>query len=104
MRLLSKPSRHGLVRSSPPLKVPTNSRRDNIDALHIGGGITDANAMEWLDAGAEKVQSSDSLALTDWTDARNDPRSSSRLSCSQVPSLTSEGCNDYLQKSGNTDS
>jgi phosphoribosylformimino-5-aminoimidazole carboxamide ribotide isomerase len=25
------------------------------DALHLGGGITDSNALEWLDAGAEKV-------------------------------------------------
>lgn len=28
------------------------------DCLHLGGGITDANAQEWLDAGAEKVRSS----------------------------------------------
>lgn len=25
------------------------------DALHLGGGITDENALQWLDAGAEKV-------------------------------------------------
>ncbi|ORY82343.1 Phosphoribosylformimino-5-aminoimidazole carboxamide ribotide isomerase [Leucosporidium creatinivorum] len=25
------------------------------DSLHLGGGITDLNALEWLDAGAEKV-------------------------------------------------
>ena len=25
------------------------------DRLHVGGGITDVNALEWLEAGAEKV-------------------------------------------------
>lgn len=27
-----------------------------IGGLHIGGGITDQNALEWLEAGAEKVR------------------------------------------------
>lgn len=28
---------------------------DPPDSLHLGGGITDENALQWLDAGAEKV-------------------------------------------------
>lgn len=28
------------------------------DSLHLGGGITNENALEWIDAGAEKVWSS----------------------------------------------
>ena len=27
-----------------------------VDSLHLGGGITDENALQWLDAGAEKVR------------------------------------------------
>lgn len=30
----------------------------DLDALHVGGGITDQNAIEWIDAGAEKVRES----------------------------------------------
>jgi hypothetical protein len=87
----------------PPPKALTNAVRGCIDSLHIGGGITDANAMEWLDAGAEKVRSPHSLPSTYLSDARNDPRSSSRRSCSRVPSLTSGDCNDCQPKLGKRD-
>lgn len=29
------------------------------DGLHVGGGITEENAQEWIDAGAEKVSAFD---------------------------------------------
>jgi phosphoribosylformimino-5-aminoimidazole carboxamide ribotide isomerase len=31
------------------------SERDKLGGLQVGGGITEANAQEWLDAGASKV-------------------------------------------------
>lgn len=38
---------------------PSSSRSaisSRIDGLHVGGGITEENAQEWIDLGAEKVK------------------------------------------------
>lgn len=35
-----------------------------LDRLHVGGGITNLNAQEWIDAGAEKVRRVARLNLT----------------------------------------
>ena len=37
-----------------PLAAMTSS--DVADGLHLGGGITDANALDWIRAGAQKVR------------------------------------------------
>ncbi|KAL8286575.1 hypothetical protein RQP46_004592 [Phenoliferia psychrophenolica] len=44
-----------LVFRHPPELALADTPLDPPDSLHLGGGITDENALQWLDAGAEKV-------------------------------------------------
>jgi hypothetical protein len=54
MTWLVKRCRGGQVRTPCSLAIPW-SERAKAGGLQVGGGITDANAQEWIDAGASKV-------------------------------------------------
>jgi len=68
MKLRERLSGNGKVRFSfsfldycsvPSLRFEVLMRHvGRVDGLHVGGGITEDNAQEWIDAGAEKVRTS----------------------------------------------
>ena len=51
----SKPSRRGQVGSLEGISMD-GTLNGCADGLQVGGGITEENAEEWLQAGAEKVR------------------------------------------------
>lgn len=72
--------------------------------LQIGGGITEENAQEWLDAGAEKVRGvaspATTLAVLNLAAAR---RSLSPRTSFPAQSLTRTDCGDWPKKSEKSD-
>lgn len=61
------------------------------DALHLGGGITDQNALDWLESGAEKVRGEITAVSAGLTRNRSSSRPSSSLRQSS-PSNDSKRC------------